>query len=63
MSVKIFCTVEEFADLVRGCHDTQESNNCGKCALYRVCREYDGTITQFVDASSILPEPPKEDSE
>lgn len=61
MNVKIYCTVEEFADLVRGCHEMQENHNCSKCALYRVCREYDGTITQFVDAASILPEAPKEE--
>lgn len=60
MTVKIYCTVEEFAEIVRGCHDTQYSGNCAKCALYRLCRESDGNATQYVSADTILPEPQEE---
>lgn len=60
MSVKIYCTVEEFADLVRGCLLAEESGNFTKCAMYRICREGDRDVTQFVSFDSILPEQPKE---
>lgn len=59
--MKVFCTVEEFAEIVRGCHDTQRNANCTKCALYRVCAEGDRDVTQFVAAETILPEPQKEE--
>lgn len=60
--MKIVCTVQEFVEIVRGCHDTQRNANCTKCALYRLCAaESDGNVTQFVTAESILPESPKED--
>ncbi len=54
--MRIICTVEEFANLVRGCHDAMGSVNCCKCALYKVCCEYDGNITQFVKAADIVDE-------
>ena len=59
--MRIICTVEEFANLVRGCHDTTELNNCSKCALHKVCYEYDGNITQFVKAADIVDEQEDED--
>lgn len=58
--MKIFCSVEEFAEIVRGCHETQKNGNCGKCALNRLCREEDGNVTQYVSAATILPEPQQE---
>jgi hypothetical protein len=61
MTMKIYCTVEEFADLVRGCQASEESGNCPKCALYRVCREGDRDVSQFVSFYSILPELEKEE--
>lgn len=54
--MKITCTVEEFADMLRGCHEVTELKNCTKCALYRICREYDGNIAQFVTADTIIEE-------
>jgi hypothetical protein len=54
--MKITCTVEEFANMVLGCHDVMESKNCSKCALYCICSEYDGNITQFVTADTIIEE-------
>ena len=54
--MKINCTIEEFADLVRGCHATYESNNCPRCALYRLCYENGGKITQYVTAETITKE-------
>ncbi len=54
--MRIICTVEEFANLVRGCHDAMQSNNCCKCALYKLCYEYDGSIEQFVQAADIVDE-------
>lgn len=54
--MRIICTVEEFANLVCGCHDATILNNCTKCALHKVCCEYDGNITQFVKAADIVDE-------
>ena len=54
--MRIICTVEEFANMVRGCHDANELGHCDKCALHRVCYECDGNITQFVKAADIVDE-------
>ena len=54
--MRIICTVEEFANLVRGCHDATELNTCNKCALYKLCYETDGNITQYVTAADIVEE-------
>lgn len=54
--MEIICTVKEFADLVRGCHDVMNNNTCNKCALYRLCRETDGNIDQYVKAANIFEE-------
>lgn len=50
--MKIVCTVNEFAEIVRGCHDIAQNAHCfGNCPLCGVCG--DGNIEQFVSAKDI----------
>lgn len=58
MSVKIICTVSEFADIVRGCNDVRRLGRCSPdyCPLYEVCSCFDGKIEQFVAATGIVEE-------
>ena len=50
--MKIVCTVSEFAEIVRGCHDITEKHNCfSDCPLRTVCG--DGSIEQFISAKDI----------
>lgn len=56
--MKISCTVEEFAKLVRGCNETSRMMNCAKCPLYDLC-DNNGYIEQFVTHDSITHETPK----
>ena len=51
--MKIVCTVSEFANLVRGCYSAQTNNACSKCTLYNICRNYAGSVEQFVVAEDI----------
>ena len=58
MSVKIYCTVKEFGQLVRGC----EKSSCINCALNTICNgnEYAYNkpgIECLVSADSIVAEP------
>lgn len=54
--MRIICTIKEFANMVRDCHDSGTTGNCEKCAIYHICYEYDGDITQFVEAADIVDE-------
>lgn len=50
--MKIACTVKEFAEIVRGCHEITENARCySGCPLREVCG--DGNIEQFVSACDI----------
>lgn len=53
--MKIRCTVNEFAALVRGCLEFRNSSmSCAKCPLNGVCKE--GFIEQFVKAEDVVEE-------
>lgn len=50
--MKIACTVNEFAEIVRGCHNITENARCfNACPLHEICG--DGSIEQFVSAKDI----------
>ena len=50
--MKIVCTVNELAEIIRGCHDIMQNARCfGNCPLREVCG--DGRIEQFVSAKDI----------
>ena len=50
--MKISCTVEEFAKLVRKCNETSQMLNCTKCPLHELC-DKPGFIEQFITRDSI----------
>lgn len=56
--MKISCTVEEFAKLVRGCNDTSKGFNCSRCPLYELC-DTERFIEQFITDDDITHETPK----
>lgn len=55
--MKIICTVEEFAAIVRGCAAAIAAGCCSRCALSDVCHD---RIECFVQAENIIE--PKEDA-
>lgn len=52
--MRIKCTVNEFAEMVRRCFSTVEAGECEKCPLYDMC-DCDG-IEQFVMGRDIIHE-------
>lgn len=52
--MRIICTVSEFADMVRGCHEASKLGGCSKCGLYNICRESDGSIEKYISAADIV---------
>ena len=57
--MRIICTVEEFAEIIRGCAAFRNSamNSCSQCPLCYVCK--DGFIEQFVAAADVIEEAAK----
>ena len=37
--MKIICTLEEYAQLIRGCQHCMESSDCGSCPLDKICHD------------------------
>lgn len=50
--MKIACTVSEFADIVRGCHDAAKNGLCLKCPIHCACSGCG--IEQFVSAHDVF---------
>ena len=48
--MKIICTVDEFAKLVRGC----EKSSCYNCPLNDVCGDSVEKIEQFITAADVV---------
>ena len=37
--MKIICTLEEYARLIRGCQHCMETSDCGCCPLDKICHD------------------------
>ena len=54
--MKIICTIEEYARLIRGCQHCMESSDCGCCTFDKICSDQlleDAVEFEIVDAVQV----------